>query len=507
MIMGKSKKSAVILFGILLLAVWAFSFLTRESRAALLDPDDPLYCKNCNVVIIDLTNARKDHLSAYGYDKDTTPSISKLAESGALFTNAFTQASRSIAAGISLQTSQYPYTHGTPDHLYNGVNPDSKTAAEIFSENGYNTAAFTSSYYFQPGPRFEGSTVNSDGLTRGFDTYENDLNVLDIVEWLNENKDDKFFLFLQGFALATGTNKCAYNLLPAPYSTMFDPDYENKNDIDYSICYWSNTGTKAVEGGKIPLWEAITLLEALDFDSRIVTGLAPEDDKKLDSVLFDEEDIEHLLALYDGNIAYSDAQIGEVLDTINQLGLDENTIIVLTADNGELLGENGKFRKTAFLTGTFNDAVLNIPLIMKFPNMQSGKQVDGLAQIIDIVPTLLEAVGISTNKAAQGKSLSGLIKNGEEVNEYVYAGTTQFRGQSLRHPFAVANEVNVIRNNDWKLINEIIENHDAGTTTETYELYNIREDPKELNNIFNEEDSIASDLKAKLSQWIVDTKN
>ena len=98
------------------------------------------------------------------------------------------------------------------------------------------------------------------------------------------------------------------------------------------------------------------------------------------------------------------------------------------------------------------------------------------------------------------------IASGKEVNEYVYSGTSQQQEQCHKHSYTGENEVNVVRNSEWKLIEEINTEKHTGTTTNKYELYNIRKDPYELNNVLDKEPLVANGLKAKLSQWIADTK-
>jgi arylsulfatase A-like enzyme len=110
---------------------------------------------------------------------------------------------------------------------------------------------------------------------------------------------------------------------------------------------------------------------------------------------------------------------------------------------------------------------------------------------------------------ADGKSLIPLMTgNKEEINDYIYAGTFQFRNEDIRHFSTGINEVDVIRNKEWKLIKEatIDYNQDAATKVE-YELYNIKEDPKEQKNLLKEQLSIVNDLKKKLQDWILETKN
>jgi len=486
--MGLDKRIIITFLGFLFIAfIYIASFFTGEKNKEKSNFWD---CKNCNVVIISMTSARMDHLSTYGYSKDTSPNISKLAQNGIIFTNAFTQGSRTIGAGLSLFTSYYPYTHRVFDQFYSkkDLNPSVQSLTEILKRNGYKTAAFTG------GGHYKGIY----GFDEGFDTYEDSQDFVGFgtsapkaVEWLKKVKQP-FFLFIQGFDA-----HCPYTP-PSPYNRMFDPDYTNKNNIDYSICYWSYYGTKPIEGGR---GRKFPLKKVTDWGG--VTKGSPEEDWKEE--FFDKGDIQHLVSLYDGSIAYADSEIQKVLDTLYELKLDKNTIIVFLADHGELLGENGRFMRGGYLTGTYHDAVVHIPLIVKYPKMKGGKKVDGLVQVIDIAPTLLEFLNIPNYTYGQGKSLLRLIKTGEKINEYVYGGTSQYRKRTSRYFFRFffngTDEVDFIRNNEWKLVKETIINDDTNTTTESYELYNLKNDPNELTNVLEKEIPIANDLKDKLKQW------
>jgi len=445
-----------------------------------------------NLIVISATNLRQDHMSLYDYKRNTTPNIDKFAKSAFVFENFFSHASRTVPAGLSLFTSQYPYTHTVWDwSKMEGLDPKTKTFTETLKEHGYKTAAFTG------GGQYEGWF----GFDRGFDTYVHNKgqyvgfasNLNDALNWLENNKEDKFFLFFQGF-----DTHCPY-FPPQPYDAMFDPDYKNENNIDYSVCYWSYTDTKPViqKGEK-----KFPLRKVIKWGGTIV-GNSKDDWKE---ELFSEQDVEHLLALYDGSITYADYQAGKVLDKIEDLGLTKNTIVVILSEHGDLFGKNGRFMRGGHLSGTFYDDVLHVPLIIKVPEVKQGNKINGLAQMIDVAPTILALLGIEKDKEMEGKSLSSMMEGGKEINKYVYAGVEDYRQKGIRIPFHGTTQVDVIRNKDWKLIKETLTDYDTHITTEKYELYNIRDDPKELNNVYSTKPLIANDLKTKLEAWVLEKK-
>ncbi len=126
--------------------------------------------------------------------------------------------------------------------------------------------------------------------------------------------------------------------------------------------------------------------------------------------------------------------------------------------------------------------------------------------MIDIAPTILALLGSKKDKEMEGKSLLPMMEGGKEINKYVYAGVEDYRPKVKRIPFRGTTQVDVIRNKDWKLIKETSTDYDTDTTTENYELYNIRDDPRELSNVYITESLIASDLKTKITAWVLEKK-
>ena len=133
-----------------------------------------------------------------------------------------------------------------------------------------------------------------------------------------------------------------------------------------------------------------------------------------------EDEIVHLKSLYRDMIAYNDFHLGILTEILGEMGLYDQTLFILTSDHGESFGEHGANSHG----GVPFDEVIRVPLIMKFPESRFRGQVNELVQHIDIVPTILEAVGFSDRSPLiQGKSLIPLLERGEKVNEMVFAET------------------------------------------------------------------------------------
>lgn len=131
--------------------------------------------------------------------------------------------------------------------------------------------------------------------------------------------------------------------------------------------------------------------------------------------------IERLYQLYDGKIHYIDRYVGQILDQVQKLGLDKNTIIALTSDHGELMFSHPKNFLTADHRSLY-DTDLHIPLIVAGPNFSEGKVIDGLGSNIDTAPTLLNLAGLPTLADAEGVSLVPMIEGKTaSINSYVYS--------------------------------------------------------------------------------------
>ncbi len=329
-----------------------------------------------NVVLVSLDSCRADHLSCYGYARRTSPRLDELASSGAVFENCFSSTSWTLPAHMALFTSLPDTVHGVYDNDLPPLDPDRVTIAEQFKAKGYVTAGFVSGPYLHP----------AFGFDRGFDFYFNCTSYLDAKEfhderfrefrseahkeshrdvtnprlfgqvdtWLSEHSESPFFAFIHVWDIHYDYTP------PPPFDTMFDPDYAGS-------------------------------VSAIDFEKN--PAIHPN---------MDPRDLEHVVALYDGEIASTDRYLGQLFERIASLGLTEETIVVVTADHGEEFFEHGNkgHQRSLF------DEVLRIPLIVSWPGrVPKGIRVKEQTRIIDIAPTLAELCGLPPNREGVGKSL------------------------------------------------------------------------------------------------------
>jgi choline-sulfatase len=185
---------------------------------------------------------------------------------------------------------------------------------------------------------------------------------------------------------------------------------------------------------------------------------------------------------YDGEIAFADAQVGRLIEFLKNKGLYQNTLIILSGDHGESLGEHGEKTHGFFIY----NATLHVPLIIHFPGGMHAKTVANLVNLADLMPTALDVLKIQIPAQVQGQSLLPLMSPKKEDNaRSLYAETflprLHFNWSELR-----------------------------GVETKTYhfidapkpELYDLRKDPGETHNLFAEKKAVTEEMRVRLANLI-----
>lgn len=440
-------------------------------------------CKDCNVIFITLTNLRYDHLSSNGYFRPTSPQLDDLAKESIVFDNAFSHASWTLTEGISLYTSLYPYQHKMMARADGSVLPRNViTLVDVLNNNGYKTAAFTGGFDYDPKfglmNRFgEYQGCEDEGKTVTVSVYGKlSCTVPKALEWIKNNASEKFFVHVQGFdAHCPFSQEGGY---------IYDKEY--KGAVDYSKCLWTFDKTKPQV-----------------IDAKLYYPVYSPDTKGKTPVLLGQDDIQHLVALYDESITLSDALLGSFLEGIKSMGLYENTIIIFTSEHGDMFGKDGRFMRGGPLRGTMYDDVLHVPLFIKHPKLKA-QRIDGLVEQIDVMPTILDFLSLKKDFSQEGKTLIPLIREGKQVRQYVFAGSEYNPGGDSQY-FPENTRIETIRSKEFKLIKESFISADS--FKETLELYDMINDKEELNNLATttQENTLArqafQELQALLSDW------
>ncbi len=415
-----------------------------------------------NVISIGVDTLRPDHLGCYGYERRTSPNIDWLAGEGVLFENTISQCPWTLPSFATLFTSLYPTQHGAGT-LRNKMRTSFPTLATLLSEAGYTTGGIISA------PVLSSAT----GIARGFQHYdvgeESLFRTADEVtaralEWIDSGHGRPFLLFLHYWDPHDPYGP------PPPYDTAFDPSYEGK---------LGNTVT----------------LRSLAIGSAAQVGFTLSED----SSSIDERDRAHVVALYDGEIAFADSMIGELLRGLKERDLRENTIIVLLSDHGEEFFEHNGVGHGH----TFYNEVIRATLVMACPEVIPGnRRVTEQVRLLDVTPTILDLLGLASDPGFEGVSLVPLIENRGAL-----AGTDGM----LFPPRAAYSEgiregpeKKAVIIYPWKLIYEI------SSTGE--ELFNLGQDSAESENLIDEHREVAAPLEELLTralfemsdQWYVE---
>ncbi len=385
-------------------SVWGTTGGLAAERGPAVSVSPPASSPPVIVYLID--TLRRDRLGCYGYPKPITPEIDAFAAGATLFERAVGQSSWTKASVASVFTGVWPpahraygWTHRLPAEL--------DTLAEILERGGYATAAFSTNPNIIP----------KMGFDQGFQEFRHvgrisaaSLNEL-VFEWLGRLPEGRPpFLYVQPIDPHSAYNPPVEFL--ALHAPGIDPDRYRG------------------EGGKA-IWK------------------------------WPPEAQPSLVALYDAEVAATDASFGALLDELERLDLYDQALIVLTSDHGEEFQEHGGWRHGNHLYGE----TLDVPLIVKFPGQTEGRRLDLPAQHIDILPTALAAAGLTVPAAVEGVDL------GEGSLDL--AGRRVYSHLDLRRSIS---HLTVI-DGDWKFMQR---RRPKGRDTF---LFDLREDPLEQRNL------------------------
>lgn len=307
-----------------------------------------------NVLFVLVDTLRADHLSTYGYGRETSPRIDALGESGWVFENHISHAGQTVPATISMMLSKFPAEHG---FLHKGPGHFSKhppyfdsellLLPEVLRKANYRTGGFVANPFL----------MKKHNFNQGFDYFLHDQGrgaVLTraALAWIDRSAEETsqpFFAYLHLMDVHSPYQP------PARYAKMFAAGREG------SLVYHN--------------------------------GPAPDLSKR---------DLEYTMALYDAQIRYLDDLVDELLKGLQERGLLENTIVVLTADHGDEFLEHGGLGHGTSVYGE----LLRVPLILSFPpQLEPGRRIEHLTQHIDLAPTLLELLGLAKPPSFRGSSL------------------------------------------------------------------------------------------------------
>ncbi len=311
---------------------------------------------NQRVILISIDTLRADRLGCYGYAKATSRSIDRFAQEAILFRDAVSHAPSTLPSHASIFTSMLPSRHGA-SHRYERALPDEAvTLAEVFRKAGFATGSFNGG----------GQVAAEYGLAQGFSVYESEARASDrfettarkALEWIDALPEESFFLFLHTFE-------------------VHQPFGADRRHVE-------------------ALWDGPDLGDPMKLLRAIRLGHTP--------LTSQHED--YLSAHYDAEVRSMDEGFAVLLDGLSSRDLYDSTMIVLTSDHGEELGERGAMCAHAH---TLHRELLHVPLLLKLAGRRgtAGREVTGLVRGIDLGPTILAAVGLPAPSTFTGENLLG----------------------------------------------------------------------------------------------------
>jgi arylsulfatase A-like enzyme len=425
-----------------------------------------------NVLIYLIDTERADHASLYGYARDTTPFMKKLGGQGLVFDDCQVQAPRTKQSTASLMTSLYSYTHGIV-HDYDTIPKGSTTLAEQLRAAGYVTASIVAN-------PFAGRIT---GLGRGFDYLEEwavvqryrtdahdrgtDSEAVNKIAfpWLDQHKDEPFFLY------AHATDPHAPYRPPAGFEEKFANSSETPEfDRNYKSL-----------GGKIK------------YAGGTVVNRAGARQAGVDPDRF----IRRAMDRYDGEILHNDSSLEQLVGKLKQLGVLDNTLIVVVSDHGEEFWEHGWTSHGHSLYQELTHAVFLMwnPKLIPVP-----RRISDPVQLIDLLPTVLDLLGVKIPDVVEGQSLAPFAK-GQVFRRRSPVMTSRFADpEAKKIGFVPENRIDAIAFLDanWKLIYRE-KGDEAGVSK--LELYDRRTDREETKNLAAQNPREVNQLLAEITKW------
>ncbi len=436
-----------------------------------------------NVLLIMTDQHRKDAIGAYGNPVIKTPNLDALAATGVRFDNCWVQHAACMPSRACIFTGRYPMAHRVRS---NGV-PLPKhetTLAHVFANNGYRTGGagkfhFLPHYpYRSPLPMMETHPEPYYGFQE-FHLGEDGRSGEHWV-WLKRNHpeyhevpDHKIpFKLHNSYWSASHTidfiRRSADQGEPFfAFCSFVDPHHSYNPPSPYKEMYRK-------EDMPAPILEAG---ELEDKPPKLQAAM-----KRREGV---RDDVAYNRTQYYGEVTFIDDSIGRILNTLDELDLRDNTLIVFTADHGDMLGDHHLYFK-----GVAYPQSASVPLIVNWPGRaRAGKVVEGIVQEIDIMPTILDLVGLDPPAGVQGRSQAKLVtsSSAETGHEYAY----------IEH----ADSDFTLRSLEWRFT--YYPGKDYG------ELYDLQHDPNEFDNLWDEpgRQKLKMELTNKLLARIVATRD
>ncbi len=393
-------------------------------------------------VLILLDTVRADHLSYAGYSRPTSPNLDRLAKKGVWFEQAVSCAPWTRPSVAAILSARYPGAVWGEDVVV------SESVVESLRKSGYSTAAFTE----------DGYVSRKYGMDHGFDSYAEEKGVIiapqpgggiahtfgQAQSWLADHRDDRFFLFIHTYE---------------PHAPYVNRDF-----------------TTGMDPGVVGERFSIDLLPKLQSGE---LELSPSE-------------VDYVRALYDGDLLNADRFVGRFLERLRELGLEGRTLVVVTSDHGEEMGDH--FPANIGDHGhSLYDNLLLVPLVVYDPrHPYAVPRVKSQVRTIDILPTIAELLGVARDPELDGTSLVPLMNGTDATDREALSGwnhkgelRASLRDRGFKYVVATGAVAATAR---YSVLNP----------PPDHELYDLAADPNERNNLYGAKPELAKAMDETL---------
>lgn len=423
--------------------IWAMALMAALA-ACRADPVRP------NVVLVVMDTTRADHFSAYGYTRASTPHFDALATDGVLFENAYATSSWTVPSHASLFTGLYPMTHGATQESQR-LSDEHETLAELLSGAGYQTIAFSNNAWV-------GERTN---MTQGFER--------NVEAWRQ-----------RGVGQARRTNRAVDHWLD-----LRDEETPFFLFVNYIEPHWPYWAPRDAQERVIPRSVFRERREAANFG--VVNWYL--DRASIDSKLLPVRE-----QLYDAEVSAVDAALGALFDLLRSRGVYEDSLIIVSADHGENLGDNGHQGHSFVLY----EPTLRVPLVVRWPGgRDAGSRRPEPVQLTDVFATIAAATGLAARGVGTDLATGSLPEDRPIVGEYYYPEQfiSYFPEEAREGPLLAPylRRIRSLRIGPHKFI---------WGSDGVHELYDLERDPREAENRLASEPELAARLEQTLEALV-----
>jgi len=438
-----------------------------------------------HIVLILMDTQRADNISCYGYSKKTTPNIDKIADEGAIFFNNITPGVWTLPSHASLFTGRYVSGHGA-DANCEVLPVEFPTMAEILGKLGYQTVGFSNN----------GWVSRKTGIARGFQEFyliSREVGKEEIVEW---------FYVEEGFKEVGERDKGSLKTVNVTISWLKKRWNHNKpffifiNFIEPHGPYWPPE----------PFRSRFMPSDISEEEVRSVTKLSSVDeciDIRVGALRLSEREWRIEKALYDGCTATLDDRIGKLFSYLNDEGLIDETLFIITSDHGDVQGEHTPHVEHHLCA---YDELVRVPLIIRYPKaVPKAIRVKWITQTHDLLPTILDILGIKDKeywRTLQGVSLLPSMVKGRHVREYAL---TEYN-KSVQQFFLIWRkypDFDIRCFNYWFKALRSLKYKYIWYSNGIDELYDLEKDPRETHNIAEEQPAIVRKMRSDLEKMLL----